>query len=152
MNLHQIVAGAVSAVNPQMPLTVLVSTGSVTYSDGSRAPAYAPPVTVYGDVQALQYTDIIQLDALNIQGQRRKIYINGEVDGLIRAGKKGGDLVITPNGEVWLVALVLEYWPDWCSFAVTLQDQDADDVIRTYSPVAPPSGSGYSTTYALTLS
>lgn len=131
MNLHQIVAGAVSAVNPQMPLTVLVSTGAITNADGSRVPGYAPPVTVYGDVQALQYNDIIQLDALNIQGQRRKIYINGEVDGLIRAGKKGGDLIITPNGEVWLVVLVLEYWPDWCSFAVTLQDQDAANLFGT---------------------
>lgn len=73
-------------------------------------------------MQALQYNDIIQLDALNIQGERRKIYINGEVDGLVRADKKGGDLITTPDGKVWKVAISLEQWPDWCCVAVTLQD------------------------------
>jgi hypothetical protein len=133
VNLHQVVSGAVSAVNPQMRLVVLVSTGAVTNADGSRVPGYAPPQTVCGDVQALQYSDILQLDALNIEGQRRKIYINGEVDGLVRADNKGGDLVVTPNREVWLVAMVLEYWPDWCSVAVTLQDQDERNLFGTGS-------------------
>ena len=79
-------------------------------------------LTVLGRVQALQYNDIAQLDGLNIQGQKTAIYISGEVDGLVRSAKKGGDLIITPDGRIWLVVLVLEYWPNWTKFAVTLQD------------------------------
>ena len=74
-------------------------------------------------VQALQYNDITQFDAFNIQGERRKIYINGQVDGLVRVENKGGDLITDPLGNVWLVVLVPKSWPDWCSVAVTLQDQ-----------------------------
>lgn len=123
MNLHQIVSGNIQAINPYIKLIVQVSTGYTTNPDGSRVPTYAKSQIVFGDVQALQYTDIIQLDALNIQGERRKIYINGQVDGLVRVDNKGGDLITDPDGKVWLVAMVLEYWHDWVSVAVTLQDQ-----------------------------
>lgn len=125
MNLHAVVSGAISAVLPPVNLVVQVSTGSVTNPDGSRTPSYAPSQTVSGFVQALQYNDIIQLDALNIQGERRKIYINGQINGLVRVANKGGDLITDDFGNIWLVAVVLEDWPDWCSVAVTLQDQTA---------------------------
>jgi hypothetical protein len=121
MNLHGIVAPAISIVNPMVPLSIRISTGSTTAADGKRTPTYATPITVLGQIQALQYNDIMQLDGLNIEGMRRKIYIAGKVDGLVRADQKGGDLITTPDGKVWLVALVLEYWPDWVSCAVTLQ-------------------------------
>ena len=123
MNLHSIVSGAISAILPPQPLTIQISTGYITNADGSRSPSYAPSQTVSGFVQALQYNDIVQLDALSIQGERRKIYINGQVDGLVRVENKGGDLITDQNGNVWLVVLVTEYWPGWCSVAVTLQDQ-----------------------------
>lgn len=122
MNLHGIVAPAIGIVNPMVPLSIQVSTGSTTAADGQRTPTYAPAITVMGQVQALQYNDIVQLDALNIQGVRRKIYISGRVDGLVRTDRKGGDLIVTPDSKVWLVVLVLEYWPDWVSCAVTLQN------------------------------
>jgi hypothetical protein len=122
MNLHNVVSSVVSAVNPPQQLSIRISTGYIINLDGSRSPTYAAPQIVSGDVQALQFTDITQLDALNIQGERRKIYINGEVDGLVRANRKGGDLITDQKGNVWLVALVLEYWDTWCAVAVTLQD------------------------------
>jgi hypothetical protein len=122
MNLHAIVSNGVNVVNPFVPLVVQVSLGYTTSADGSRAPSYAQPVPVMGQVQALEYRDILQLESLNIQGQQRAIYIRGEVDGLVRPSKKGGDLITTPDGRIWLVTLVLEYWPDWCKAAVTLQD------------------------------
>ena len=122
MNIFGIVR-RLSAVVPRVNLTVQVSTGYTTNADGSRVPTYAAPQVVSGSVQALQFNDITQLDALNIQGERRKIYIKGQVDGLVRVENKGGDLITDPLGNVWLVALVLEAWPDWCSVAVTLQDQ-----------------------------
>jgi|ERR1700724_276841 len=123
MNLHQLVSGTIQAVNPYIQLSVQISTGNTINPDGSRVPTYAPAQLVFGDIQALQYTDIIQLDGLNIQGERRKIYINGDVDGLVRSENRGGDLITLPDGAVWLVVLVLEEWADWCSVAVTLQNK-----------------------------
>jgi hypothetical protein len=123
VNLHGIAAPAVAAVNPLVPLTVQISTGYATGPDGSRAPAYAAPIAgVPGQVQALTFGDLRQVEALNLQGIRHAIYINGRIDGLVRTGKKGGDLITTPDGAVWLVVHVLEYWPDFVKVAVTLQN------------------------------
>lgn len=123
MNLHGLVAGVVAAVNPLIPLKVEINLGNVTSSDGRRVPSYACPVYVLGQVQALSAGDLQQLEGLNIQGQQRAIYLNQNVDGLVRVENKGGDLITDPAGHVWLITLVLEYWPDWSKVAVTLQNQ-----------------------------
>lgn len=128
MNLHAIAFANTRAVNPQQTLIVQVSTGNATNADGTRTPTYAAPVTVLGDVQALTYKDIQQISGLNLNGTRRAIYLNGEVDGLVRVENKGGDLITDQYGNVWLVALVLEQWsdvgpvPSWVKCAVTLQN------------------------------
>lgn len=125
MNLHGIVASAVGAVNPQIPVSVQVSTGSTIGANGKRTPIYAAPVTVLGQVQALQFRDIQQMDALNLQGTRRAIYLRGRVDGLVRSENKGGDLITIAEGVnagVWLVAVMAEQWPDWCKALCTLQN------------------------------
>ncbi len=126
MNLHGIVSGAISAVNPFVAATVQRSTGYTTNSDGSRVPTYTT-FSVSVQMQALTYTDLRELDALNITGKRRKIYLSGDVEGIIRADQRGGDLIVfptgtLPEGNTWLAAYVLENWPDWVSVAITLQD------------------------------
>jgi hypothetical protein len=78
-------------------------------------------LVIYGQVQALTYQDIRQIESLNLQGTRRAVYFDGPIYGLVRADKKGGDLVTMPDGTVWLVALVLEIWPGWSKAAVTRQ-------------------------------
>lgn len=121
VNLHGIVSGAIGAINPLAPIAIRVSTGSITAPGGKRTPTYAATQNVFGQVQALSAGDIQQIEGLNIQGEKRSVYINGRVDGLIREDNKGGDLV-TFNNQTWLVAHVLEYWPDWCKFIITRQD------------------------------
>ena len=122
MNLHQIVSGAVSAVNPTQLVTVQVSTGSTLGADGTRSPTYSASVQIPAQVQALSYSDMQHADALNIQGIRRSIYLNGEVDGLVRSQNKGGDLITLADGSTWLVQDVPEHWPDWTKCIVTMQD------------------------------
>jgi hypothetical protein len=122
MNLHAVAAGVTAAVNPLQPLVVQVSAGSIDGPDGVRVPVYRRAVTVYGDVQSLTYKDLQQIEGLNLQGTRRAIYFNGHVEGLVRVDRKGGDLITTQDGKVWLCAMVLEYWPNWSKCAVTLQD------------------------------
>lgn len=130
MNLHGIAGGYVSAVNPMMPCSVQISTGSTEDANYVPQPSYADPVTIMGQVQSLTFSDLRQLDGLNLQGTKRAIYLLGDVEGIVRKDNKGGDLITTPNGDVWLVAMVLEAWlheagnpnePGWCKVAVTLQ-------------------------------
>jgi hypothetical protein len=125
MNLHQIVSGAVSAVNPFITVTIQASAGYTTNADGSRSPAYAAPVSIQAQRQALQYNDLVQLDGLNITGTRCKLYLNGNWNGVVRPDQKGGDLITMPDGSVWLVAFVAENWSDvdgWASVVCTLQN------------------------------
>jgi hypothetical protein len=85
-------------------------------------PTYGSPVAVPCQLQSLQYRDIAQIDGLNIQGDKSKIYISGAVAGAVRASRQGGDLVTMPDNSVWLVVVVLEKFPEWCSFGIVLQN------------------------------
>lgn len=126
MSLHDLASGVISAINPPDIGTIKVSNGTYTKApDGTRKPGYTVVDNVELQVQALSYSDILMTASLNIQGERRAIYVRGKIDGLVRPANKGGDLIIIREGAnagVWLVATVLEYWADWCKLAVTLQN------------------------------
>lgn len=122
MNLHAIVGPMVGKVNPPLTAYIMRSNGYTTGPDGTRVPSYCDPVPVVCQVQSMQYNDLVQVEGLNIQGTKRKLYMNGHWDGLVRSDKKGGDLLKMPDGTTWLVVLVLEHWPDWSSIAITLQN------------------------------
>ncbi len=125
MNLHSICTGYISVINPPLLCSLQSSTGYTTSGDGTRVPAYAAPVDIYCQCQALQYNDIAQTNGLNIQGKRLAMYINGDWEGLVRSDSKGGDLITTPDGQVWLCAMVLENWSltsGWTKICATLQD------------------------------
>jgi hypothetical protein len=119
MNLHNIAAQAVSAVNPLTPMIILKSTGYTTRADGSQDPTYTP-VTAAGNVQTLTGKDIAQLNSLGIQGVTQKVYLNGDFEGVFRVLGKGGDL-LKFGGQTWLVSAVMERWPDWVCVAITMQ-------------------------------
>ncbi len=125
MDLFQAASGAIQAVNPFVPgCTIQISTGSTTDAAGHRTPTYTT-IGVQIQVQPLQYQDLKQMDNLNIAGIRRKVYIKGDYEGLVRVQGKGGDIVTIPTdpeGQTWLVAFVFERWTDWISAAITLQN------------------------------
>jgi hypothetical protein len=119
MNLHGIASGAVGTVNPFIPVTIKQSTGYATNPDGSQVPVYTT-VNTTGQQQALTGGDIMRLNNLNVQGVVSKMYLNGNYEGVFRVLGKGGDL-LTFGGRTYLVAAVLERWPDWCCIALTMQ-------------------------------
>ena len=124
MNLNAIVGPYVSKVNPWIIITIKRSIGYTTGPSGKSTPLYSDPQPIQAQMQSLQYNDIVQLDGLNVQGERRALYLNGNWDGIQRADGKGGDLVTLPDGSVWLVAMVLENWADrdgWVKVAITRQ-------------------------------
>jgi hypothetical protein len=122
MNLHAVVGPLVGAVNPFQPATIQVSAGYATSTGGARTPQYQTFAGVTVQVQELSTADLRQLDALNVQGSTRKVYVSGEVDAILRFAQKGGDLVILSDGTVWQTTAVMERWPDWCCIAATLQN------------------------------
>jgi hypothetical protein len=121
MNLHGIVSPLINAVNPQITATIQRSIGYTTDDSGRQVPQYAPLRQIRCQVQSLTFSDLQQTEGLNITGVKRKVYVNGHLDPVIRSRREGGDLITLPNGETYLIVLVLEYWPDWSSFAVVLQ-------------------------------
>lgn len=124
MNLHSIVGPIVAAVNPWVSATIQASQGYTTNPDGSRIPAYAAPVNVQVQMQAMTYRDLVQVDGLNINGEKRAMYINGTWEGVMRPDGRGGDLITLPDASVWLVVQVLENWgyqDGWTKVAVVRQ-------------------------------
>ena len=130
MNMHGIVAAFVGSVNPQITASLKASTGYTQNASYAQVPSYAAPVDVLVQCQALTYGDLRQLDALNIQGERRALYMPGPSwQQVSRVDVQGGDLIRFPEWpgapeRVWLLAHVLEKWPDWVKVAVTLQTDE----------------------------
>jgi len=125
MNLHGIVAPYVASVNPFLLCSLQASNGYTILPDGSQVPGYADPVAIEVQCQALTYNDLMQISGMNIQGKRQAMYIVGDWNGLVRSESKGGDLITTPDGQVWLCAMVLENWSmssGWTKICATLQN------------------------------
>lgn len=131
MNLHSIVSGAISTVNPPITGTLYASTGSTINPDGSQTPTFKAYPSIRLQVQALSGSDIRHMDSLNIQGTMRAVYLSGLVEGLNRPAGKGGDILYfkDPSGAFgqawWLVTQVLEPWSEsagWTKVAITMQD------------------------------
>lgn len=118
MNLHGIVAGAIGAINPMRQMVVKQSTG-YSIVNYVQTPTYAT-LSVSGQVQALTGKDLAMLNGLNVQGVTNAIYLSGNFEGVFRVLGKGGDLIVY-GGITYLVAAVLERWPDWCKLAVVAQ-------------------------------
>ena len=126
MNLQQIANGIISAVNPDLPATLFISTGN-TIVNFKQVPTYNS-ATISAQVQPLTSGDLRHLDALNIQGAQKAIWITGTALAIIRIKQRGGDLIVfadgtLPEGNTWLVLASIEQWgATWCKAAVILQD------------------------------
>lgn len=117
MNLHNIVSSAIGVVNPHMAGVFMRSNGYTTLASGKRVPTYLPGLSIQAQVQALQYKDLMQLDGLNINGEKRAMYVNGDWQGVSRPEQRGGDLIVLKqDSSVWLVVLVLENWQATAGF------------------------------------
>lgn len=120
MNMHNLVRGVIQSVNPDIPVTVLPSTGSSENAAGRVIPAYGTPITTTGQKQPVTGKDIERFQQQNIQGVACKMHLNGNYEGLFRVLGKGGDL-LQFESQTYLVVSVMERWSDWCCVALTLQ-------------------------------
>lgn len=125
MNLHGIAGPVIAAVNPMIPVGLKISLGqSLPAPDGTLVPRYSDEISVTGQIQPVTWGDLQMLDGINLGGVRWKIYLHGEINGVVRPEKKGGDIVIVRGGRhqgEWLTVQVLEQFPDWVCAAIVLQ-------------------------------
>lgn len=143
MNLRGLVNTVTRAINANVTATILRNVGAAKKPGGVRIPTYGKfPIRV--QVQSLSYSDLQQLDGLNIQGTRRAVYLDGAAFSIVRVQQKGGDILIferglLPEGTTWLIVHVLEQWQDglsgaaWGKVAITLQDEMKVDLASTPS-------------------
>ena len=129
-NLRSIANRYTRSINPNFPATLFISTGN-TIVNFVQVPAYTK-FSIFAQVQPMTSGDIRQLDALNIQGAEKIIYLNGAALAINRIKQLGGDLVVfapgtIPEGDTWLICASLEQWSGtWCKVAVALQDDIPD--------------------------
>lgn len=127
MDLRGIANSVSNAVNPNMIVSVTRSTGYTVGAGLKQVPTYAAPVTGPAQLQALDSSELRQLDGLNLQGVIRGIYLRGVLAGVIRPDSTGGDLVIIAAPApvqyigTWLVVKVLETWPLWTKAVIVRQ-------------------------------
>lgn len=136
MNLHAAVRAVIPAVNPDTLCTWSQSTGATTAADGTQTPTYTVVTNVAVQIQGVSAGDLKHIDNLNIEGVLRKVYLFGNIQGVVRPSLQGGDLLTFPQEiggtpQVWKVVAVLETWPDivsagWSSAIVCLQNDIAN--------------------------
>lgn len=132
MNLHALVRGAITAINPDVTGRVYVSTGQTTGASGKRTAAYNRIDGVAMQIQPLSLDDVGKLqhmDGLNPEAVLRAVYINGAPKGVDRVEMKGGDILYF-NDHFWLVVGVLEPWDSagWSKVGVAKQVKVPDGV------------------------
>ena len=125
MNLRQLANGVTQNINPNISATWIQSTGYTTAVDGKRTPITSSS-TIQIQAQGLSASDMRHVDALNIEGVVRSVHMYGNVQGVVRADQKGGDILQfpeIPGGTVknWLIVQVMETWPEWSRVLVVLQ-------------------------------
>lgn len=130
MDLRGLANAASDTVNPNIIVGVVTSTGYTQDPETlKQVPAYATTVTGPAQLQALDGSDLKQIDGLNLSGVLRAIYLRGLLAGVIRPDSKGGDLITIaaqPNVPApfvgsWLVVKVLETWNNWTKAVINFQ-------------------------------
>lgn len=130
LNLHNIARPLIQAVNADTRCLYLKSTGFTPNAAGKQIPAYAPPLSVWAQIQPPSSADLKHMEYMNIQGTTRAAWLYGDPQGISRVDARGGDLLQFPQytgmpNDNWLIAKPDETWPvgdgDWSKIFLVLQ-------------------------------
>ena len=133
INVRGLANGAIQVVNPNIDALYAASNGYVYNAAGKRTASYLADVPVIIQAQAAKSSQLKHVENLNAQSVYKNVWMWGNAQGVVRPDAKGGDLLrfrIVPTSapplvHTWLVVLVLETWPEWCSLIVCLQTDGA---------------------------
>lgn len=109
MNLHEIVRGAITSVNPDQRVILLPSAGQAQGEDYTPQALWGPAVSVSAQVQPVPDKALRWLLQTRGNSIWRDCYLYGAVAGLERATARGGDMLYF-EGYEWQVDQVLEAW------------------------------------------
>lgn len=124
LNMHDIVRGAIQAVNTDTPGTVYVSTGR-TNVRGILTPTFQP-VAAQLQIQAQPHDPIRHANNVEYSNSYITVYAYGDFSDIERPTGSGGDVVnFTDQGggmnRWYYISQVMEWWPGWCSFECVRQ-------------------------------
>lgn len=131
MNLHGLVRGAITSVNPDIAGTFTASTGNTVDGAGNITPQYAAPLPVRFQVQPPGSKDLQHIERLNIQKICRVVFMFGNAQGVVRPNQQGGDLLTFPQftGQApatWLTVYADGPWSveggGWTKIIAVLQE------------------------------
>lgn len=128
IDLRGIANASIQSINPNLPVRISVPDG---YTVDPETLLQVPNYTfmdVQGNVQSLSSDDLSQIDALNIEGTLRAVYLYGNFNGVLRPDGQPTTVLSFATNESgvtktrnWNVFKVLEVWQTWCKVAVVLQ-------------------------------
>ncbi|WP_040976457.1 hypothetical protein [Necropsobacter massiliensis] len=126
MNLREIANSAITAVNPNVLVTLKLNVGYGTDDTGKRVAKFED-VSVEIQPQSLSTQDLQLFDSLAQQGQLLNVYVSGQMHALRRISQQGADkLVFKAFGEKseseWLIKSITESFPEWCKVVVWRQN------------------------------
>lgn len=126
INVRGLANNAIQVVNPNILAQYAASTGAATDAAGKRTPSFAADVPIMIQAQAAKSSQLAHVQNLNMQSVYKNVRMWGNAQGVVRPDAKGGDLIRFPNVpggavQTWLVVVVLETWPEWCSVIACLQ-------------------------------
>lgn len=121
MDLRSVANSVSCVVNPNVTVQVQASTGYTIGAGLRQVPTYATAVTGPAQFQAVNSSDLKLMDGVNIQGVLRSVYLRGSLAAVVRPNGTGGDIIVDPSGETWLVVKVVESWPTWTKAIIQLQ-------------------------------
>lgn len=125
IDIYGLANSVIQDVNPDSSISWVRNSGYTTDDAGKRT-ATTTTTTILAQIQGLSASDLRHIDGLNIQGVMRSVHMKGNVQGVVRADSKGGDILQFPeipgeSNKNWRVIQVMETWPEWSRVIVVLQ-------------------------------
>lgn len=106
MNLHEVVAGAIGAVNRHEMVTLWHCTG-VSNVKGVVTPTYVP-TTLRAQIQRPSAADLELNERVARAKQAIRAWIDAPADTVNRVAQSAGDIIERPDGTYWLIVSIPE--------------------------------------------
>lgn len=106
MNLHEVVASAIGAVNHHEMVTLWHCTG-VSNAKGVVTPAYEK-ITLRAQIQRPSAADLELNERVAKAKQAIRAWINAPADTINRMAQSAGDIIERSDGTYWLIVSVPE--------------------------------------------
>ena len=128
MNLHQIVSGAIGAVNAHEMVSLYRCTGT-SNTGGVVSVTYAKS-DILAQVQAPSAADLRLFDNLADARHVKKFYINAPASTINRQEETAGDIFERADGTYWLIDMIRDdFSPEgWLCCIATLQHEPPEEI------------------------